>query len=146
MTADEREAGPRRILNFGHTAGHALEAVTKYRRFRHGEAVGYGMLVAAELAAARGALADRDRAGAGGSDRAASVRCRRSPICPRPQMLEAMQHDKKIVAGTLHFVLPTAIGATAIVDDVKEKELRAALRKGRIREIEYPRSTRGRAP
>ena len=61
VSADEREAGPRRILNFGHTAGHAIEAVTKYRRYRHGEAVGYGMLVAAELAAARGALADRDR-------------------------------------------------------------------------------------
>src|SRR5215471_4175843 len=61
VTADEREAGPRRILNFGHTAGHALEAVTKFRRFRHGEAVGYGMLVAAELAAARGALSDPDR-------------------------------------------------------------------------------------
>src|SRR5471030_570632 len=61
VTADEREAGPRRILNFGHTAGHALETVTKYRRFRHGEAVGYGMLVAAELAHTRGALADRDR-------------------------------------------------------------------------------------
>ena len=44
--------------NFGHTAGHALEAVTKYRRFRHGEAVAYGMLAAAELAVARGALAD----------------------------------------------------------------------------------------
>ena len=49
VAADEREAGLRRILNFGHTAGHALEAVTKYRRFRHGEAVAYGMLVAAEL-------------------------------------------------------------------------------------------------
>src|SRR5467141_2461850 len=61
VSADEREAGPRRILNFGHTAGHAIEAVTKYRRFRHGEAVGYGMLVAGELAAGRQALADRDR-------------------------------------------------------------------------------------
>ena len=46
-------------------------------------------------------------------------------------MLEAMQHDKKVVAGTLHFVLPTAIGATAIVDDVTEKELRAALKQRR---------------
>src|SRR5262249_421280 len=55
------ESGPRRILNFGHTAGHALETVTKYRRFRHGEAVAYGMLVAAELAKARTALAERDR-------------------------------------------------------------------------------------
>ena len=44
------------------------------------------------------------------------------------EMLEAMQHDKKVVAGKLHFVLPTAIGATTIVDDVTEKELRAALK------------------
>ena len=49
MAADERESGLRRILNFGHTAGHALEAVTKYRRYRHGEAVAYGMLVAARI-------------------------------------------------------------------------------------------------
>ncbi len=47
VTADEREAGPRRVLNFGHTAGHAIEAVSKFRRFRHGEAVGVGALVAA---------------------------------------------------------------------------------------------------
>ncbi len=124
---DEREAGPRRILNFGHTAGHAIEAVTKYRRFRHGEAVGYGMLVAAELARARGALADRDRQAL--ADVVASL----GPLPPindlsATQMLEAMQHDKKVVAGRLHFVLPTAIGATTIVDDVTEKELRAALK------------------
>ena len=45
------------------------------------------------------------------------------------QILEAMQHDKKVIAGRLHFVLPTAIGATAIVDDVTEKEIRAALKR-----------------
>jgi len=128
VTADEREAGVRRILNFGHTAGHALEAVTRFRRFRHGEAVGYGMLVAAELARARGALADRDRQAL--ADLIVSL----GPLPPIADLsaaaiLEAMQHDKKIVAGRLHFVLPTAIGATAIVDDVKEPELRAALRK-----------------
>ena len=119
-----KESGLRRILNFGHTAGHALEAVTKYRRFRHGEAVGYGMLVAAELA--RGAR----RTGR-------STTGRRSPIViaslgPLPpigdisiaQMLDAMRHDKKMIAGRLHFVLPTAIGATAIVDDVTEKEMK----------------------
>jgi 3-dehydroquinate synthase len=128
VTADEREAGPRRILNFGHTAGHALEAVTKFRRFRHGEAVGYGMLVAAELAVARGALADGDRRAL--AELIASL----GPLPPIADLsstaiLEAMQHDKKVVAGTLHFVLPTAIGATAIVDDVKEAELRRALKK-----------------
>ena len=128
VTADEREAGPRRILNFGHTAGHALEAVTKFRRFRHGEAVGYGMLVAAELAVARGALADADR------QALAELIASLGPLPPIADLsstaiLEAIQHDKKVVAGTLHFVLPTAIGATAIVDDVKEAELRRALKK-----------------
>jgi len=128
VEADEREAGPRRILNFGHTAGHALEAVTKYRRFRHGEAVAYGMLVVAELSAARGALAARDRQAL--ADVVASL----GPLPPiadlsSAAMIEAMQHDKKMVAGRLHLVLPTAIGATTIVDDVTEKEIRAALKR-----------------
>ena len=126
VSADEREAGPRRILNFGHTAGHALEAVTRYRRFRHGEAVGYGMMVAAQLASARGALAEGDRQAL--FDVIASL----GPLppvadLPAAQLLEAIRHDKKVVAGRLHFVLPTAIGATVIVDDVTEKELTAAL-------------------
>ena len=58
---DERESGPRRALNFGHTVGHALEAVTKYKRFLHGEAVAYGMLAAAALGVARGVLSEDDR-------------------------------------------------------------------------------------
>jgi len=126
VAADEREAGPRRMLNFGHTAGHAMEVVTRYRRFRHGEAVAYGMLVAAELAAARGAVADRDRkalaeliAGLGPLPSVADLTVE--------QMLDAMKHDKKMVAGRLHVVLPTAVGATTIVDDVTEQEMRAAL-------------------
>jgi 3-dehydroquinate synthase len=128
VAADERESGPRRVLNFGHTAGHAIEAITKYRRFRHGEAVAYGMLVAADLAKARGALADRDRQAL--ADLIASL----GPLPPisdlsAAQMLEAMQHDKKVVAGRLHFVLPTTIGATTIVDDVTENELRDALKR-----------------
>jgi 3-dehydroquinate synthase len=128
VSADERESGPRRILNFGHTAGHAIEAVTKYRRFRHGEAVAYGMMVAAQLAVARGALAERNQQAL--LDVIASL----GPLPPiadisAAQILEAMRHDKKVVAGRLHFVLPTAIGATAIVDDVTEKELTAALTK-----------------
>ena len=126
VAEDEREAGRRRILNFGHTAGHALEAVTKYRKYRHGEAVAYGMLVAADIAVARGALAEADRKAL--ADLIASL----GPLPPiadiaKEQMIEAMQHDKKVVAGQLHFVLPTAIGAWTIVNDVTEKEIRAAL-------------------
>jgi 3-dehydroquinate synthase len=126
--ADEREGGLRRVLNFGHTAGHAIEAVTRYRRFRHGEAVAYGMVVAAELAKARGAIAERDRSAL------AEVVSSMGPLPPIADvgctpMIEAMRHDKKVVGGRLHFVLPTAIGATVIVDDVSEKELRSALKR-----------------
>jgi 3-dehydroquinate synthase len=126
--ADERESGPRRVLNFGHTAGHALEAVTKYRRYRHGEAVAYGMLVAADLATARGALADRDRKAL--ADLIANL----GPLPPIAdvtvnEICEAMQHDKKMVAGRLHFVLPTSVGSSTIVDDVTEAEMRRALKR-----------------
>jgi 3-dehydroquinate synthase len=126
VSADERESGLRRILNFGHTAGHALEAVTRYRRYRHGEAVAYGMLVAAELSAARGSLARSDQAAL--ADLIVSL----GPLpaiadVSASEMLDSMKHDKKVVAGRLHVVLPTTIGATAIVDDVSDNEMRAAL-------------------
>ena len=81
MEQDERETGVRRTLNFGHTAGHALEAVTKYRRFRHGEAVGYGMLAAAEIAVRARHVARRRPRRARGADRARWGRCRPSRIC-----------------------------------------------------------------
>lgn len=126
VAKDEREAGPRRALNFGHTAGHALEAVTKYRRFRHGEAVAYGMLIAADLAVRRGALPAADR------DALAALITRMGPLPPvadlsAAQIIEATGRDKKVVAGKLHFVLPTSLGTTEVVTDVSEKELRAAL-------------------
>jgi 3-dehydroquinate synthase len=123
---DEREAGPRRALNFGHTAGHALEAVTKYRRFRHGEAIAYGMLVAAELGVRRGLFAPADR------DALAALITQMGPLpaiadLSAAQVLEAVGRDKKVVGGRLHYVLPTAIGATTIVTDVTPDELTDAL-------------------
>ena len=128
VAQDETESGLRRILNFGHTAGHAIEAVTKFKRFRHGEAVAYGMLVAAQLSVARGALAPVDQ------QALAELIASLGPLPPindlsAAQMLDAIRHDKKVVAGKLHFVLPTAIGAWAIVDDVSEKEMKATLLK-----------------
>jgi 3-dehydroquinate synthase len=122
---DERESGPRRALNFGHTIGHALEAVTKYRRFRHGEAVGYGMLAAANLAVTRGAMPVEDR------DALAALIAQMGPLpsvadLSSAQVVEAIARDKKVVAGTLHYVLPTQIGATTTVTDVTIEELQAA--------------------
>ena len=123
VAMDEREGGLRRILNYGHTVGHALEAVTDYRRFRHGEAVGEGMKCAADLSAALGLLAadQKDRIGA-----------LIDAVGPRPRLddldvsaiLEAMTRDKKVVAGRLSFILPTGIGEVIIRDDVPPRLVR----------------------
>jgi 3-dehydroquinate synthase len=128
VSADEREGGPRRALNFGHTVGHALESVTKYRRFRHGEAIALGMLAAADLGVARGALAERER------QALAQLIAQLGPLpsladLTITEVLEAIRRDKKVVNGRLHFVLAIEIGATVTVDDVTEDELRATLRR-----------------
>jgi 3-dehydroquinate synthase len=128
VALDERESGPRRMLNFGHTAGHAFEAVTKYKRFRHGEAIAYGMLVAAELAVARGVMLDADRS------MLAKMIIKLGPLPPvadlsTREVLDAVKHDKKVVNGTLHYVLCTGIGSWTTVTDVEEDELGRALRK-----------------
>ena len=127
VSADERESGPRRVLNYGHTVGHALEAVTRYRRFRHGEAIAFGMLAAADLAAARGALAPRER------QALADLITLLGPLpaisdLSAAQVVEAIRRDKKVVDGRLHFVICIEIGATTVVDDVSEEELTLVLR------------------
>ena len=128
VSADEREGGLRRILNFGHTVGHALEAATKYRRYRHGEAIALGMLAAADLSVARGALAERER------QALAQLIAQLGPLptasdLTTSDILEAIRRDKKIVNGRLHFVLAIEIGATMTVDDVTEEELREVLKR-----------------
>ncbi len=126
VSDDEREAGPRRVLNFGHSVGHAIESVTAYRRFRHGEAVAWGMVAAAQIAVARGLLAGPDQ-------RALTSLVMRLGPLPQiadlqvPQIVEAMRHDKKIVEGRLHFVLPSGIGTAVMADDVSEAEVATAL-------------------
>lgn len=126
VATDERESGLRRILNFGHTVGHALEALTRYGRFRHGEAIGYGMLAAARMSAMRGLMTRDDEArlvemlGAMGSlPKIGDLRA--------SDALDVIARDKKVVNGRLHFVLARGIGATEIVADVRAAELRAAM-------------------
>jgi 3-dehydroquinate synthase len=126
VSRDERESGPRRALNFGHTIGHALEAATRYRRFRHGEAIAYGMRAAAHLSVARGRLGVDDQA------RLEAVLQHLGPLpavedVPAAAVLEAIARDKKVTNGTLHVVLAAGIGATEIADDVTPAELRDAL-------------------
>jgi 3-dehydroquinate synthase len=133
VTQDEREGGLRRVLNLGHTIGHALEAVTRYRRFTHGEAVGWGMIGAAAIAQQRGLLP----AGAGPAIADAVDRIGPRPAVSdlrTPQVLDALARDKKARAGRVPFVLPTAIGRVEIHDDVERAEITRALREMAARE------------
>jgi 3-dehydroquinate synthase len=119
VSQDEREGGLRRVLNYGHTIGHALEAATGYRHFLHGEAVAWGMIAANHIAVAGGHLApdvarriNEAVAGAGPLPRVTS---------PSRGILRLLQTDKKTSAGVLHFVLPKEIGRVEIARDVPDK-------------------------
>ena len=126
VSGDEKEEDRRRILNFGHTFGHALEAETGYARFLHGEAVAWGMKAASLLGEKERLLAP--------SDRQEIVECVDS-YGPFPTMagLDARRlaarllHDKKTVKGRVHFVLPERIGAVKITADVDEKLVLASI-------------------
>lgn len=126
VTADERESGIRRTLNFGHTIGHALEAVSGYRRLRHGEAVGLGMKAALALGAARGVTPR------GTADRVTALidrlgRLPRIDDLDARAVVNAVSRDKKVVHGRLHFIAATAVGDTTTLTDVSAAELRQAV-------------------
>ena len=134
---DEREstnrsdAKSRRVLNFGHTTAHALETVTNYRHFRHGEAVGYGMLVAGELSRNLGLL----DAGELKLLRDAVGLCGPLPRADKLDLNEitaALKHDKKSVGGQINWVLLEGIGRPRIVEGglISAKSLRLSLRAG----------------
>jgi len=137
VAGDEREEigrndrRSRRILNFGHTTAHALESLTGYRRFRHGEAVGYGMLVAGEISKHLGMLAPRELE----LLREAVALCGplpRADDLATDQIVRAMANDKKSVAGDTKWVLLERIGRARIVDgrEISARVLRASLRSG----------------
>lgn len=124
---DERESGLRKVLNFGHTVGHALEAVSRYRRFLHGEAVGHGMRAASRIAERLGLLTARDRetidaviASVGELPNARTLAL--------DDIISAIHHDKKVEAGRPTFVLPVEIGKVVMRSDVPPQVIRAALK------------------
>jgi 3-dehydroquinate synthase len=119
VSADERESGLRRILNFGHTVGHALEAETSYTHFLHGEAVAIGMKAAAHLSFLTGRLSEGER-----NEILATVDLY-GPFPPYSQiaperLLARLSKDKKAVRGSVHFVLTTAIGETVVQSGIDD--------------------------
>jgi 3-dehydroquinate synthase len=124
---DEREGGLRRILNFGHTIGHALEAVTRYRRFLHGEAVGLGMRAASRIAELTDLLDAGEREAIDEAILGVGPVPGAKNLAP-DDIISAMRHDKKAEAGRLAFVLPVRIGQVVIRSDVPLQTIRSALK------------------
>ena len=127
VTADERdETGRRAVLNYGHTFGHALEALTGYEQLLHGEGVALGMRCAARLAHRLG------RVDAGFTSRQDQLLDALGLTAPMPDLdhdaiLEAMSRDKKVEHGRLRFVLPSRLGHVELVGEVAPDHVRAAL-------------------
>jgi 3-dehydroquinate synthase len=119
VSADERESGLRRILNFGHTVGHALEAETGYKQFLHGEAVAWGMVAASMISAAM-QKADSETARRIISSVLAYASLPK--VEPRGKRIaRRLANDKKTINGVAHFVLPIQVGKVEIVPDVPER-------------------------
>ena len=126
---DEREHGLRMILNYGHTVGHALEALGGYGRLRHGEAVGLGMRMAARIAVEKGLFSEEALARQNRLLRKLGVRDGIEGFDPE-EILEKMKSDKKVREGKVRFVLPERIGQVVIREDVTEEEVRRSLVSG----------------
>jgi 3-dehydroquinate synthase len=116
---DEEEKGLRRILNFGHTIGHALEAETGYKVFLHGEAVAWGMVASAMIAVGY------RKASSAVAQRIISLILAYAPLPKvdvRPKAIfRRLASDKKTLDGQVHFILPRGLGEVEIVTDVPER-------------------------
>ncbi|MBI5101018.1 MAG: 3-dehydroquinate synthase [Nitrospirae bacterium] len=127
VSRDEREAGLRAILNFGHTIGHAIETVTGYKKYLHGEAVAIGMYYAARLANVLGLLQEREVSRIRALIMAYGLPSELPPGIEATDLIPAMELDKKTVSGTLKFILPEKIGAVRIEKGIKPEDIRKAL-------------------
>jgi len=123
---DEREGGIRAILNLGHTFGHAIETGMGYGNWLHGEAVGAGMVMAADASQRMGWLSEADVARTRSLIRAAGLPDA-APDLGADRYLEFMGHDKKVESGKMRFVLLKKLGAAVVTGDVPDSTLRATL-------------------
>lgn len=124
---DERETtGLRAVLNYGHTFGHALEALSGYGELLHGEAVSIGMLCASRLAERLGRIDAKSTARQHALLSALELPTKLPPLDPEG-IMETMMHDKKVEHGQLRFILPDRMGHVELVGDVKPEDVRAAL-------------------
>jgi 3-dehydroquinate synthase len=126
VEADETESNLRRILNFGHTIGHAVEAVSGYR-LPHGMAVAMGMVAAAELAVLKGILEPREKERMQNLLERFGLPVEIPEEYDRTRIRQYLLSDKKTIGGKVFFVLPTKIGRVIITDEVEEELLAKVL-------------------
>ncbi|MGB3203965.1 MAG: 3-dehydroquinate synthase [Crinalium sp.] len=128
VSKDEKEAGLRAILNYGHTIGHAVESLTGYRVVNHGEAVAIGMVAAGEIAVH---LQLWDKESTQRQDaliKKAGLPTRLPAGLDIDAIADVLQTDKKVKAGKVRFILPTQIGVVTITDEVPAEVIRQVLR------------------
>ena len=126
VAADEREAGERAHLNFGHTIGHAIEAFVGYGEISHGEAVSLGMAAACRIAVRRGLIEAEPAERVENLLREFGLPVRRDGLDFQP-IWRIMQHDKKALGGQVRMVLPVMLGAVAIFDDLTPRAVQDAV-------------------
>lgn len=132
---DEKEAGLRAILNYGHTIGHGVESLTGYGSINHGEAVGIGMVAAAKIAhhlgLCPGSSSPSQDDSLPGRQHQLLLKTKLPTAIPRElrveDLLASLLHDKKVKAGKVRFILPTAIGSVTISDAVTDEVIKGAL-------------------
>ncbi len=124
---DETEQGMRAILNFGHTFGHAVENLTGYKRYRHGEAVALGMAAASRMACQLGILSAGDEAEIIALVARAGLPVGGTGLNPT-ELYSALAYDKKVIAGEINFVLPLSIGKAEVFSGIKQEDVLQAIR------------------
>ncbi len=127
VSKDEKEAGLRAILNYGHTIGHAVESLTGYRVVNHGEAVGIGMVAAGQIAVELGMWQKEDTERQNALIQKASLPTQLPSGLDIAAIVDALQLDKKVKAGKVRFVLPTQIGVVTVTDEVPAETIRQVL-------------------
>jgi 3-dehydroquinate synthase len=127
VAEDERELGLRAVLNYGHTVGHALEAVGRYRALKHGEAVLLGMAAEAFVAQQMGLLSPEVLARIEAFVSRIPFESKKTALAPS-KVLDAIQRDKKTVDGKPRFVLPAGLGEVRVLEDVEPELIRLSLK------------------
>jgi 3-dehydroquinate synthase len=125
---DEKEAGLRAILNYGHTIGHAVESLTGYKLVNHGEAVAIGMVGAGQIAVQLQMWKPEDAQRQEALIQKAGLPTKLPGVLDIEAIIDTLQTDKKVKDGKVRFVLPTQIGAVTITDQVPADVIRQVLR------------------